>query len=159
MKFAEIETNPVEGISTLMLTSSGLLNVQSSPCAHDPNTLQMSLSFFHCSLWSSLSWWRTNPDISVSLWFSSSPKHGSEHALSGTAACAAVQLTVHRRGLVDSSCNTLRRLLAGRKPDQVSLNLSHTLILHLDRQVMMNTHVHFLDSLIPLCLFRPPRSR
>lgn len=90
--------------------------------------------FFHGWLWSSLSRWRTNPDVSVSLCFSSTGFFS--------------QTSFQTRPFWICSCKTLRRLLTG-----------HALILNLDRQVMLNTHVHFLDSLIPsaaLCLFRPP---
>lgn len=83
-----------------------------------------------------MSRWRTSPDVSVSLCFSSTGFFS--------------QTSLQARPFWICSCKTLRRLLAG-----------HTLILNLDRQVMLNTHVHFLDSLIPLaalCLSRPPRS-
>lgn len=135
MKFAEIEKKSSR--RNLNIDVYFIRTIECpiwSLCSWPKHAADVSFIFFHGWLWSSLSRWRTNPDVSVSLCFSSTGFFS--------------QTSFQTRPFWICSCRTLRRLLTG-----------HTLILNLGRQVMLNTHVHFLDSLIPsaaLCLFRPP---
>lgn len=89
------------------------MNVQFSPCVHDPNTLQMSLSFLNGSLWSSLNWCRTNPDISVCLCFFStgffSQTSFQARPVWKCSVCCGLAHSPPRRGLLLQDSETLAR--------------------------------------------------